>query len=158
MLRRILSSSRYLVGLAVIGSFLASVTLIVYGVIDTVLTIVNAVSGGTVSAKVEKALVLGFIEVTDVFLLGVVLFIVALGLYSLFIDDKLPLPSWLEIHTLDDLKSKLIGVVAAVLAVLFLGDVVEWDGQRELMGYGIGVAAVIVALGVFMRLTHSKSD
>lgn len=45
---------------------------------------------------------------------------------------KIQLPDWLEIHTLDDLKDKLIGVIVVVLAVLFLGQIVAWDGQRDL--------------------------
>lgn len=46
--------------------------------------------------------------------------IISLGLYSLFSDDTLPLPRWLEVHSLDDLKGNLVSLVIAVLAVLFL--------------------------------------
>jgi hypothetical protein len=43
-----------------------------------------------------------------------------------------------------------------VLAVLFLGAVVGWDGSRDLLGFGVGVALVIAALTYF--LATAKSD
>ena len=88
----------------------------------------------------------------DLFLLGTVFYIIALGLYELFIDTNIRVPSWLEIKTLDDLKDKLIGVVIVVLAVLFLGQVVSWNGQKDLLGYGVAIALVIAALTYFLRL------
>ena len=50
----------------------------------------------------------------------------------------------------DDLKHKLIGVVIVVLAVLFLGHVVAWDGQRDLLRLGGAIALVIAALSYFL--------
>jgi uncharacterized membrane protein YqhA len=47
----------------------------------------------------------------------------------LFIDSTLPVPMWLKIDTLDNLKAKLIGVVVTVLAVTFLGSALTWDGR-----------------------------
>jgi uncharacterized membrane protein YqhA len=79
-----------------------------------------------------------------------VLYVVALGLFALFIDDRAPLPPWLEIHTIDDLKDKLIRVVIMVLSVVFVGQVVTWDGQRNLLPYGAGIALVIAALTYFL--------
>jgi uncharacterized membrane protein YqhA len=38
---------------------------------------------------IMKELLLSFVETIDLFLVGAVLFIVALGLYRLFIDDSL---------------------------------------------------------------------
>ena len=43
-----------------------------------------------------------------------------MGLYELFIA-KAPLPGWVEIRTLDDLKTKLLGLIVIALAVIFLG-------------------------------------
>ena len=89
-------------------------------------------------------------------MLGTVIYIIAIGLYELFIDDQIQLPDWLEIHTLDDLKDKLIGVIVVVLAVLFLGQIVAWDGQRDLLSYGVSIALVIAALTYFLRGKAAK--
>ena len=84
--------------------------------------------------------------------------IIALGLYALFVDDTLPLPHWLEIHDLDDLKAKLLSVVVVVLAVLFLGEVVKWDGRRELLGLGVAIAAVIAGLTFFLFQGSNRKE
>ncbi len=158
MWRRILSSSRFVVLVAVLGTLAGTLALLIYGAIEVVVVVTDAIGEGAVSSKGAKTLLLGLIEVTDVFLIGVVLFIIALGLYSLFVDDTLPLPGWLEIHDLDDLKAKLVSVVIVVLAVLFLGEVVQWDGQRELLGFGAGIALVIAALTFFRSQKTSRKD
>jgi uncharacterized membrane protein YqhA len=112
----------------VIGTLVGSVTLLLYGIIEIGTIVVATARAGTVSAEGAKKLAFGFIEATDSFLISIVLFMIAQGLFALFVDDTLPLPPWLEIHNLDDLKAKRISVVITVLAVLFLGELVKWDG------------------------------
>jgi hypothetical protein len=48
-------------------------------------------------------------------------------------------------------------VIVVALAVLFLGQVVAWDGSRDLMGYGVAVALVIAALTYFLTQKTSKA-
>ena len=150
MLRPILSSSRYVVIAAVLGALAASLSLFVYGLAETAVVITQTIAKAEVSSKGAKALALEFIEIVDLFLLGTVMLMIALGLYELFIDADLQLPDWLQIRTFDDLKHKLIGVVIVVLAVLFLGHVVAWDGQRDLLRLGGAIALVIAALSYFL--------
>jgi uncharacterized membrane protein YqhA len=154
-MRRLISASRYLIVVPAIGSFVAATAVLLYGAVEIVLLIVENVTH-EVSSKGAKALALGFIEVVDLFLLGTVLYIIALGLYELFVDDDLPLPAWLSIHNLDDLKNKLTGVVILVMGVLFLGQVVAWDGERDLMPYGIAISLVIAALTYFLSQRGKK--
>jgi len=150
MLRPVLRSSRYLVLAAVVGSLVAALALFAYGIAETAVVIVDAVTRAEVSSKGAKALTLAFIEIVDLFLLGTVLLMIALGLYELFIDSNLELPEWLHIRTFDDLKHKLVGVVIVVLAVLFLGHVVSWNGESDLLSIGASIAMVIAALAYFL--------
>lgn len=154
-MQRFISSSRYLIIIPALGSFVAATTLILYGSVEIIQLISETLANG-VSSKGAKALTLAFIEVVDLFLLGTVLYIIALGLYELFVDDRLPLPAWLSIHNLDDLKDKLTGVVILVMGVLFLGQVVTWDGQRDLLRYGGAIALVISALTYFLSQRSKK--
>lgn len=159
MIRSILAASRYLVLAAVLGSLAASLALFAYGVAETVIVIVETVAKADVSSKGGKALALAFIEIVDLFLLGTVLLMIALGFYELFIDSDLKLPEWLQIRTFDDLKNKLVGVVIVVLGVMFLGFVVAWDGTRDLLGIGVAIALVIAALTYFLSTVKGgKSD
>lgn len=152
MIRSILAASRYLVLAAVLGSLAASLALFAYGVAETVMVIVETVAKADVSSKGGKALALAFIEIVDLFLLGTVLLMIALGFYEMFIDSDLKLPEWLQIRTFDDLKNKLVGVVIVVLGVMFLGFVVAWDGTRDLLGIGVAIALVIAALTYFLSI------
>ncbi|HEU0114128.1 MAG TPA: YqhA family protein, partial [Thermomicrobiales bacterium] len=96
------------------------------------------------------------IQLIDVFLLGTVLYIVALGLYELFIDPGLPVPVWLKITDLDELKEKLIGVVVVLLGVAFLGEVVSWQNDPAILALGVAVAAVIAALSLVFALMPKR--
>ncbi len=139
---KLLSKSRYLILLAVFGSLVCATILLVYGA-------VHAVELGVLAGNSQlsgKKLAIATIELVDYFLLATVFYIVAVGLYELFIGDIPQVPEWLLVRDLDELKSRLLGVVVTVLGVLFLGQIVGWDGQKDLMGYGFAVAAVIAAI------------
>lgn len=152
----LLAKSRYLVIFAVIGSMLGMIALFGYGIYDLI-----HVLGKTLSnlgdEKVGKELTFAVIEVIDIFLLGTVCYITALGLYELFVDDTLDLPHWLQIHTLDDLKNKLTSVIIVVMGVIFLSQVVKWDGERDLIRLGIPIAVVIAALTWFLQFSTKHS-
>lgn len=156
MLRKLLPAVRFFVLIAVIGGMLASVTLLVYGIFQAVQLILGVLGTGVVSSKGAKGLALGFIEVVDLFLLGTVFYIIALGLYELFIDAEVAVPEWLVITNLDDLKNKLVSVVIVILAVLFLGQIVVWDGERNLLPYGGAIALVIASLTYFLSQKGKK--
>jgi len=149
MINKILSNSRYIILIAVFSAFIAAVTLLVAAGIETVQLVINSFSQ-SVDDKSVKLLAISFIEVIDILLLGTVFYIIALGLYELFIDEQLPTPSWLQITQLDDLKSRLIGVVVVILAVVFLGQVVEWEEGRDILFLGAAIALVIVAITFFL--------
>lgn len=154
-LLRLLGASRYLIILAVLSTLAAGTALLVYGTVET-FSILRGLVTGTGSLKGAKGLILAVIDLTDLFLLATVLYVIAIGLFELFIDDRLDLPNWLEIHDLNDLKEKLIGVIIVVLAVLFLGQVATWDGVRDLLGYGTATALVIAALTWFVSQKGKK--
>lgn len=154
-MKRALGASRHLILIAVVGSFVAATVLLGYAGVRVGQLTLEAVTAPA-SAKGFKALSLGFIEAVDGFLLATVFYIVAISLYELFVDDTVTLPAWLVVHGLEDLKQKLAGVVVVVLGVLFLGQAVSWDGQRDLLGFGAAVALVIAALTLFLSKGTKK--
>jgi uncharacterized membrane protein YqhA len=74
----------------------------------------------------------------------------ALSLYELFIDADVKVASRLHIHTFDDLKTNLVSVAIAVMAVTFLGQIISWDGETQLLGIGVAAALVIGALDFYL--------
>ncbi len=144
---RLAGFSRYLVVAPIIGLFVAAVVLTAVAVVDIVKITMEVVTG---HLRLEQTVV-AFIEVADIFLLAIVLYIMALGLYELFIDSHLPLPEWLIVRSLEDLKEKLLGVVVVVFAIFFLGRVIESDNAIDLLYMGVGIAAVIASLAYFAK-------
>lgn len=151
---RTVALTRLIIMVPVISTFAGSVTLVGIGAYRTVLTMIQVVSG-TVD---EKAALVKFITLADLFLLSTVLYVVAIGLYELFVDDNLPLPEWLQVHSLEDLKEKLIGVVVVALAVFFLGQVVSGIEAVNAAALGIGTAAAVASLAYFTKgLKHPET-
>jgi uncharacterized membrane protein YqhA len=163
MLRRIIMWSRYLVLIAILGSFLAAAVVLVYGGLGVLGIIGDAFAHSVFTEAESKHLAVECIDLIDLFFLGIVLYIVALGLYELFIDEHLPTPAWLFIPNLEDLKGRLLGVIIVLLAVTFLANVVEWNGGTAILALGIAIGLIIFALGYisirgFSRHSTEKSD
>lgn len=92
----------------------------------------------------------------DVFLLGTVLLILAVGLIELFITP-LRLPQWLVIKELGDLKGKLIDVIQLVAAIKLLEKLVVDKDALDVLWYGIAVTLLITSLAAvkhFSRRGH----
>lgn len=157
IIKKLLENSRYMVIIAVIGSFLGSLTLFFLAGGKVISILASAFMEPTVSGPGLKALSLSFIEALDLFLIGTVFYLIAMGLYELFIDDTLEIPAWLAIHDLDELKEMLVRIIILVLAVLYLGHLITWDGQKDLLGLGVSIAVVIAALSYFLNQKKGKN-
>ena len=143
---RMVASSRFFVLLATISLFLAFMAVMVSTIVVTTITIVHALGPHTT----QNELIGKLIKQADYALLATVLYVLALGLYSLFVDDRVPMPGWLRISDLGQLKELLAGVVVVAIAVIFLGEALTWDGVTDLLAPGLASAAVIAALAIFL--------
>ena len=148
---RILTACRFLLVLPVIGCVLLTTGVVIMGMGRILTAGVALAQAGDFSAKAAKTMSLAVIEIIDLFLIGTVSYIAAVGLYKLFISrTEIQLPMRLKIRTLKDLEDKIIGVIVAALAVAFLGKAAGED-PAALLNYGAGIALVVVALAYFMR-------
>jgi uncharacterized membrane protein YqhA len=146
-------SSRWLFLLTVLGSALISVALFIYGFVLAIVIIVKSFSTIDFSLESMKTMMAASIEIIDLFLVATVFYIVALGFYELFIA-KAPLPGWLKICSLDDLKTKLLGLVIIALSVLILGEALTWDGHADILAFGLATSAGIVAISFYVWVKH----
>ena len=150
-----LRALRLVMGLGVAALLLASATLLLYGVVETVHHIARLVVPGP-EPMTNRDIFLSSIKLVDLILLATIMQVVGIGLLSLFVDGNLPVPGWLRTTHVDELKNKLAGIVAVMLGVLFLEQVFYWGSERDLMRLGIGVAVVILALSYFVRSHPGK--
>ena len=150
-MRRIIETTRYVVVLPSLGALFGGLILIIIGLWD-----MGAAAIKLVQPNVDlKESVVSVLAAVDTLLLATVLLVIGYGLYELFVDEDLQLPAWLQIHSLDDLKGKLIGVVVAVIAVVFLGELVEGSNAEATMMIGIGAGALVLALAAFSYATRA---
>ena len=149
----LLGNSRRLIWFAVVGLFLSSATILIYGVLLALDIIWETIKHHSFTSYGLEHLMVEFIIVTDAMLLGSVLIIVGLGLFQLFVDSRIDLPAWLRVSTLEELKAKLLGVVAVLISVSFVGFVVEYDGEADVLEFGLAIAAVIVAVAIFLAIS-----
>jgi uncharacterized membrane protein YqhA len=91
------------------------------------------------------------------------LLISAVGLFELFVKeihthDSTRIPSWLQKRDLNDLKARVIAMVVLVLGVSFVEVVVDGPSGRHALDLGTGIAVVIIALTIFLRLGGHRGD
>ena len=154
---RFLAACRYLLVLPVIGCVLLTTGVVLMGMGRILTAAVSLVRAGDFSAKAAKIMSLAVIEIIDLFLVGTVAYITAVGIYRLFISHtRIELPTRLKINNLKDLEDKIIGVVVAALAVAFLGQAAGSAEPAALLNYGGGIALVIAALAFFISYGGSK--
>lgn len=99
----------------------------------------------------------------DLFLIGATLLLAAIGLYELFVreirlGEAAQMPRWLEMHDLNDLKARVIAMIVMVLAVGFAEEALDPTHGLFVLEIGGGIALVIAALTVFLRLTGHSGD
>jgi uncharacterized membrane protein YqhA len=149
---RFLAACRFLLVIPVIGCVALTAGVVLMGVGRIATAGAALLRAGDFSAKASKTMALAVIEIIDLFLVGTVAYIAAVGLYKLFISNaEIELPMRLKINTLKDLEEKIIGVIVAALAVAFLGQAAGSSGPTALLNYGGGIALVIAALAFFIR-------
>ncbi len=155
---RFLAACRYLLVVPIVGCVLLTAGIVLMGMARIVAAGAQLVREGDLSANAAKMMSLAVIEIIDLFLIGTVSYITAVGLYKLFISNsEIELPVRLKIHSLKDLEDKIIGVVVAALAVAFFGQAVGASELSALLNYGGGIALVIAALAFFTRQGDTES-
>ena len=150
---RVVAASRYLFVLAVFALLALALLLIVYGTAEVVLAIKDAILDPEFGTGGTKEVTLEAIEVVDVFLLGLAVFVLGIGMYTVFVAD-LDLPATLQISSLAGMKNLLASTVILVLGVAYLGVLLRGGDGIEKGLIGLGTAAVIAALSYYVRGHH----
>jgi uncharacterized membrane protein YqhA len=153
-MRKIIGLTRYAVIVPSIAAILGALLLMAQGSIEILMVIVDAV----LYDAYLKDTIVDVLTAIDAILLGTVLLVIGYGLYELFVDTRLEVPTWLQVADLDDLKSKLIGVVVAIIAVVFVGVFVDTNRAADVVSYGLGAGALVAGLALFALATRKDSS
>ena len=152
------SITRYIVGLAVIGIIVGATALMLLGVFGVLIVVYKAVMGA--GSGILDELRIALIEATDLFLVSTTLYVIAAGLFQLFVspNSRRHFPPWLRVDGLHTLEDRMIGMVVAVSCVVFLTLLLEWHGQFDILAAGAGIGAVIAAGGIFVYAGARRHD
>jgi uncharacterized membrane protein YqhA len=147
-------SSTWMFSLAVIGTGIIAVVLFIYGFLLSIAGVIHLVQLFTLNMDVVKEFLVVSIEIIDIFLVATVFYLISLGLYELFIA-KAPLPGWVEIRNLDDLKTKLLGLAVIALVVIFLGAALTMSlSSVNILEFGIAIAFMVAAVSAYLWVKH----
>ncbi len=152
-------ATRYVMTVAVFAVFLGATVLLVDGIVQMAGAVWHGVTMGQTEGSDSVALRVEVIEAVDVILVATVLFVIAFGLYQLFVDPTLrsALPPWG--NAIGNLEVRLAGMVITVLSIIALTQALEpHDGAAN--GLGFEIAAVIAAISLFLyqERRHHRSD
>jgi uncharacterized membrane protein YqhA len=146
-MNKFLAGMRYLAVIGVVALLVSALAAFGWGVVKTV----DAVSLIVASLGQADDITIALVEIVDAFLIATTLLIFALGIYELVVAD-LPLPDWMQIHNLHDLKSKMGGLLVLVMAVKFLEKLAEWKNGQETLFFALAIAVIAAALITFSVL------
>lgn len=138
--------TRFVFVLAILSTLLASIVLLIMGFIETLHVIFDIIRH---PAEMTLDVVrLHFIELIDTFLLATILYVFGAG-FAQLLGAATYYPEWMRIATVEDLEHKLAGVLITVLGVFALSVIAQWNGQTDLLGFGVTVSLLIAALAYF---------
>jgi uncharacterized membrane protein YqhA len=149
-MKRLLGLTRYAVVIPALASILGALLLMAQGSFAMVLAVIDSIQ----NQYGLKETIVEVLTAIDAILLGTVLLVIGYGLYELFIDTDIDVPMWLRVEDLDDLKSKLIGVVVAIISVVFVGVFVDSNRANDVIAYGVGAGALVTGLALFAFATR----
>ncbi|MEA1914693.1 MAG: YqhA family protein [Campylobacterota bacterium] len=148
--------TRFIVLLAVVFGLLGAVVLFVVASMDiwgVAVYTFNTIITGAHPQHFHEDIVAGIIGAVDLYLIAVVMFIFAFGIYELFISDIDEAAgkngsNILAIHSLDQLKDKIAKVIVMVLVVNFFQRVLhtEFTTALEMLYFALSIAALAVGL------------
>ncbi|KAF3780786.1 hypothetical protein EJ110_NYTH38522 [Nymphaea thermarum] len=171
---------RFLTFFAVLGSLAGSVLCFIKGCNYVVDSFIEYFSGG-------GKMVLMLVEAIDIYLVGTVMFVFGMGLYELFVSTfdvtrpqsisfteensfagsnllgmfrLMERPKWLEIHSINELKTKLGHVIVMILLVgLFeKSKKVMINSPLELLCFAASILVSSGSLLLLSRLNQSKHE
>ena len=148
LIARMAGWTRFAIVLAVLGIFIGSLTLLISSTMEMILAIWDVLTGASNTGAGSLRVIL--IEVVDSVLVAIVLYVIAIGLYQLFINPQVVLPAWLQTRNLNDLDHRLAGMSITVLGVIFVTVALESHGTKDILGFGLAIAAVIAAISFFL--------
>ena len=116
--------------------------------------VAEAIQSGPWLPKVAKETAIGFLNMIDLLLIAIGLQTIAIGIYRIFLNPNLKVPTGLHVSSYGELKSSVVKMVGIVLSILFLEAAFKLGPEEPILYFGLAIAAVIAAFAWAIR--HQK--
>ncbi|MDH5681422.1 MAG: YqhA family protein [Spirochaetota bacterium] len=155
--------SRFIVLVAVITSIASAIVLTVFGTLDiyyALKDVMDVFQSKDAFYQIYTKLLGSVVSAMDLYLIATVLLIFGIGLYELFIsridqvEDDSKSSGILKIHSLDELKEKLLKVIHVVLVVYFFKYAIKLE-YKTITDLAL-LAGSILVIAASMFLTKKK--
>lgn len=108
--------------------------------------VADSIHQGSWLPKVAKEAAIGFLSMIDLLLIAIGLQVIAVGIYRIFLNSDLAVPSGLRVSSFSELKATVVKMVGIVLSILFLESAFKLGPGEPILYFGLAIAAVIAAL------------
>jgi uncharacterized membrane protein YqhA len=160
----LLFSLRFVTFFAVLGSMLASIALFIRSSIQVAEGLRYFIEHiNTKESSGLEHLVAQFVASIDGYLFATILIIFSMGIYELFINKIDPVnrhldtrPSWLQISSIDDLKSSLGKVILMILIVSFFEHSLNIHYQTVVDLLYLSIGILLISAALFLTHAHGK--
>lgn len=149
--------ARYLVLVPAVAVLLVALSLFAFGTYQALADLWRAWGAAIGGTPDMSKLTISFLKTVVVMLEAVVMFLVGVGLYSLFVAP-LNIAVALGIDTLGDLEDRIVGLVITLLGVTFLENFIQWREPRQTLQFGAALALAVVALVLAQRHLHRTKE
>jgi len=158
LFEQIIWNYRFIVIIAVISLLISTAIAFYFGIIHTIESIQGVLHGEQLS---NNYILINLISSLDNFLLGLVLMIIAFGIYELFISNINVMekqidfyPNWLKFHSLDELKSVLSKIIIIIMIVYFFKTVLTMNFETPISIIYLAAGILLVAIANYLSHQH----
>lgn len=145
-IKKMLLSDKWFAIIMVLVMYLCAALLVLLGVGKLGYNVYKFFHGnGRFDLSKTTVIAANFISIIDLYLLAIVFYIFAIGVYKLLIGPLNTYP-WLNIETIDDLKDKIAKMIILFLCALFVRFVAEWQSSLDILFIGISMSLISGAL------------
>lgn len=139
----------FIMGLSAVVSFAIAFLVLGHVVVDVIIAPARLAS-----------LIVELVRVIDAVLIGVVMTVLAFGIYELLVAKvERPLPAVLVVRNIWDLERRVIQTVIMIIAVTAMEAIVEPSPHIEQLEIVVASVIAILALALFVRLGgHEPED
>ena len=153
----LLGKSKWISLLAVLVLYISSGILIVVGIIKLIYILKLLFNAILHPAKIDTVMFSAHvINIIELYLLSIIFYIFAIGLYKLFVG-KFNYLSWYKVESLDELKAELAKAIVIFLAVFLVQKIVEWKDPQQLLISGLVICLISAILTWFAISFHNNS-